>query len=153
MISKRRQFPSAAILCYLFLGRQLCLALWNYVRLSSGTPTPTNPYDGRLPPPFSVTYPYGDTAATVSLPPHHLVLHFLPRKLFLRHSHTYQSVRRQPPPPRHLVFDYVTTSGTPNHTVYLRVQRQRRRGRGGSPFTVQPCLLPQTLPLLDVAQL
>jgi hypothetical protein len=34
-----------------------------------------NLYDGNLPPPFSITYPYGNRAAT--FPQRHLELHFL----------------------------------------------------------------------------
>jgi len=143
MVSKRRKVLSAAVLFYLFLRLQSCLALyidpprplrvpeegserwyrnvanfctpsscftysyggralWNPVRLSSGTPTCT--YDGRLHSPFSVTYPYGGTAATDPLPQRHLVFPILTaamfstvelRKFILRHSHLYQILRRQ----------------------------------------------------------
>ena len=67
----------SAIYFYLFLRRQPHLALLNHIRLSSGNHTSNNPYDGSLPPSFSVTYPYSDTGATVSLPPRHLLLHYL----------------------------------------------------------------------------
>ena len=150
-----------------------CFALSNHGRLFSGTSTNTNSYDSSLPPPFSFTYPYGDTAATVPLPQRHLFALFNHVRFSFRHSHYYQSLRRQPPPFPYLraiflctlgtatftnpyggslhchhrppyirailflSFNHVGFSiGTPNHAVYLRVLPQRRRGRGGSPFTV-----------------
>jgi hypothetical protein len=70
------KFVCAAILFYLILRRQPCLALWKHVRLFSGTPTSTNSYDGSLPPPFSFTYSYGGTAATVPLPQRHFFCTF-----------------------------------------------------------------------------
>ena len=56
-----------AIFFYLSLRLQTLFPLSINVRFSSGTPTTTNPYDARLPPPFSlpILTEAADTAATV----------------------------------------------------------------------------------------
>ena len=96
-----------------------------YGGISSGTPTSTNPYCGN-PHIRAILYSTSGTATSTKY---------------------YGSNHHSPLPPRHLVFVYVTTSGSPNYAVYLPVQPQRRRGRGGSPFTVQHFILPHTHPL------
>ena len=114
-----------------------CLALWSDVRLSSGTPTFTNSYDGSLAPPFSFT------TATIFF---YLSLRRQPPFCFTMFNHVRFSSdtptftnpyggSHHRPLRRDILFLTLYSVGfllgTPTRAVDLQVQPQQCRGRGG----------------------
>jgi hypothetical protein len=100
MVLKRRQFPSVDIFFLLILRVAATFSTVEPREVILRHSTCTNSYDGSLPSPVSFNRSLRGTAATV--PQRHVVLHFEPIMVSFRDSRFYQSLRRQPTPPRHL---------------------------------------------------